>query len=64
MILRHLGGVLLKKKSLLRVDEEIFEHVLNKLNIQLESAREWRDRINTYFYRMTGIIDSAGRKIY
>ena len=47
-----------------KVDEEIFEHVLNKLNIQLESAREWRDRINTYFYRMTGIIDSAGRKIY
>ena len=27
MILRHLGGVLLKKKFLLRVDEEIFNKV-------------------------------------
>ena len=27
MILRHLGGVLLKKKFLLRVDEEIFDKV-------------------------------------
>ena len=29
MILRHLGGVLLKKNFLLRVDEEIFDKVKN-----------------------------------
>ena len=27
MILRHLGGVLLKKKFLLRIDEEVFDKV-------------------------------------
>lgn len=47
-----------------KVDIEIYEHVLNRLKEQLESACEWRDRINTYFYRMTGIKDKAGRKIY
>ena len=31
---------------------------------QLENAREWRDQINTYFYRFTGIPDEQGRTIY
>jgi alpha-glucuronidase len=30
----------------------------------LDNAREWRDVINTYFYRKTGIPDARGRKIY
>jgi alpha-glucuronidase len=28
------------------------------------NAREWRDQVNTYFYRHTGIPDERGRKIY
>ncbi|TYQ16617.1 UNVERIFIED_CONTAM: alpha-glucuronidase [Acetivibrio alkalicellulosi] len=47
-----------------KVPEESFNHVLEKLNIQLEHAKEWRDVINSYFYRKTGIKDELGRKIY
>ena len=47
-----------------KIDKVIFDHVLDRLNTQLESAREWRDRINTYFYRMSGIEDELGRTIY
>ncbi|MHB8062170.1 MAG: alpha-glucuronidase family glycosyl hydrolase [Ruminiclostridium sp.] len=46
------------------VSEEIFKHVLERLEGQLEYAKEWRDVINTYFYRKTGITDELGRKIY
>lgn len=47
-----------------RVDEEIFAEVLRRLELQTENAREWRDEVNTYFYRKTGIADENGRKIY
>ncbi|WP_160693164.1 alpha-glucuronidase family glycosyl hydrolase [Clostridium sp. C2-6-12] len=46
------------------IDENVYEHVLDRLNIQLDSARDWRDQINTYFYRMSGIQDNKGRIIY
>ncbi len=49
-------------KGLIR--EEIFEHVLKRLEGQLEHSKEWRDVINTYFYRKTGIPDELGRRIY
>lgn len=44
------------------IDENVYEQVLERLNIQLDSARDWRDQINTYFYRMSGIDDEKGRK--
>ncbi|MFP4660885.1 MAG: alpha-glucuronidase family glycosyl hydrolase [Halanaerobiales bacterium] len=47
-----------------RIDDETFNHVLARLNIQLEHSKEWRDVINTYFYRKTGIADEHGRNIY
>lgn len=47
-----------------RIDEKRFDRILKRLYVQLESAREWRDRINTYFHRMTDISDAHGRKIY
>lgn len=31
---------------------------------QLKNAREWRDVINTFFYRLSGVPDALGRKIY
>lgn len=46
------------------IPNDIYERVLNRLNIQLESSKEWRDRINTYFYRKSGVDDAMGRKIY
>jgi alpha-glucuronidase len=31
---------------------------------QLRSAREWRDQINSYFLRKSGVPDTHGRRIY
>ncbi len=41
-----------------------YESVLARLLSQLENAREWRDVVNTYFLRKTGIPDVHGRMIY
>ena len=46
------------------VPEDVFLRVQQKLQEQLAHAKEWRDVINTYFYRRTGIPDQHGRKIY
>lgn len=46
------------------IQPDIFALVKERLGIQLENAREWRDIVNTYFYRHTGIPDANGRKIY
>jgi alpha-glucuronidase len=43
---------------------EVYESVLSRFERQLINAREWRDQINTYFWRKTGITDKRGRKIY
>ncbi|MDR2596235.1 MAG: hypothetical protein LBC76_02830 [Treponema sp.] len=42
----------------------MYESVLSRFERQLLNAREWRDQINTYFWRKTGIADQKGRKIY
>lgn len=47
-----------------KVEQELFEHVLSRLEGQIEYAKEWRDVINSYFYRKTGIKDELERKIY
>jgi alpha-glucuronidase len=46
------------------IKDERFDNVLQRLEEQWEHAKEWRDVINTYFYRKTGIGDELGRKIY
>jgi alpha-glucuronidase len=46
------------------LEPEIYESVLARFERQLANAREWRDQINTYFFRRTGIADKHGRKIY
>ena len=46
------------------VDPEIFAEVRNRFRLQMKDAAEWRDVVNTYFYRKTGIPDAKGRKIY
>jgi len=47
-----------------KIDEQRFNEVLKRLEMQIEHAKEWRDVINSFFYRMTGINDEKGRKIY
>lgn len=46
------------------VEESFFETVTKGLEVQLHDAIEWRDVVNTYFYRKTGIADAYGRTIY
>lgn len=46
------------------VDGERYAHILGRLEVQLENAKQWRDIVNTYFYRKSGIEDAAGRTIY
>ena len=46
------------------IDEVSFKNVKEKLDKQLYIAKEWRDQINTYYYRMSGINDAHGRTIY
>jgi alpha-glucuronidase len=47
-----------------KVDAERFTEVLERIDVQLESAIQWRDVINTYFYRKSGIPDGGNRRIY
>jgi len=47
-----------------KIEPGIFALVKERLNTQLLNSYEWRDIINTYFYRHTGIPDAHGRKIY
>ncbi|MNJ77032.1 Xylan alpha-(1-_2)-glucuronosidase [compost metagenome] len=47
-----------------KVDQQRFAHVKERLLEQLESAKHWRDVINTYFYRKSGIPDEQNRVIY
>lgn len=57
---------LLDKWKLLKghISDDIYDEALRRFEMQVESAEEWRDVINTYFYRKTGIDDIRNRKIY
>lgn len=44
--------------------EAAFASVAERLKRQLENALEWRDVVNTYFYRKTGVPDEQGRRVY
>jgi len=47
-----------------KVPERIYHTVRERFDRQLYNAREWRDQVNSYFYRKSGIGDEKGRKIY
>ena len=47
-----------------KVPEKAFRHSLDRFEKQVKNARNWCDRMNTYFYRFTLIPDEKGRKIY
>lgn len=47
-----------------KLDSDVFERTMSRFKQQADSAKEWRDRINTYYFRMSGIPDNNGRTIY
>lgn len=60
------AGQLLRRWECIReyMNEEVYQQVADRLAEQAEHAKEWRDRINTYFFRKSGIADERGRTIY
>src|SRR5450759_4960709 len=46
------------------VPDDVHARVSERFEEQVRSAREWRDRICTYFLRKSGIPDARGRTIY
>jgi alpha-glucuronidase len=46
------------------VDARLSERVAERFAEQLRSATEWRDQVNTYFLRKSGVPDERGRTIY
>ena len=46
------------------IDETDWANVAERLQRQRENAIAWRDQVNTYFHRMSGIGDEHGRTIY
>ena len=47
-----------------RVAPEVDERVRERLDEQVRSAAEWRDQVNTYFLRKSGVPDGKGRHIH
>lgn len=46
------------------MEESLHKQVLERLVDQADHAKEWRDRINTYFFRKSGVPDKLNRLIY
>ena len=46
------------------INNKVFNRTLERLEFQKDHAKEWRDIINSYFYRKSMIEDIHGRKIY
>lgn len=46
------------------VDPRLSERIAERFAEQLRSATEWRDQVNTYFLRKSGVPDERGRTIY
>lgn len=46
------------------VASDLYTRVADRLDEQVRCAEEWRDQINTYFSRKSGVPDAHGRAIY
>lgn len=47
-----------------KIPDKAYHRMLERFHHQREHSREWRDQINTYFYRKSGIADEKKRKIF
>jgi alpha-glucuronidase len=45
------------------VDAALYARVRDLLDEQLRCAEEWRDQVNAYFFRKSGVPDARGRRI-
>jgi alpha-glucuronidase len=43
---------------------EVYELVKHRFEMQIHNAKEWRDQVNSYFFRKSGIPDEQDRTIY
>ncbi len=43
---------------------EVYELVKHRFEMQIHNAKEWRDQVNSYFFRKSGIPDEQNRTIY
>ncbi len=46
------------------IPAQAFDRVRKRFDLQLDNAKEWRDQVNSYFYRKSGIPDEKNRTIY
>ncbi len=46
------------------IPEEMYQRVVSRFEHQAAHSKEWRDIINSYFYRKSGIPDAYGRELY
>ena len=46
------------------IEKRAYETVRERFLRQLANAKEWRDQVNSYFYRKSGIPDEKGRDIF
>ena len=47
-----------------KIADEVYELVEKRFDLQLYNAKEWRDQVNSYFWRKSGIADEKKRAIY
>ncbi|MEU1689823.1 alpha-glucuronidase [Micromonospora sp. NPDC005707] len=47
-----------------RLDPGVYDRVRERLDEQLRCAQEWRDQVNAYFFRKSGVPDARGRPIH
>ncbi|HEX5404422.1 MAG TPA: alpha-glucuronidase [Pseudonocardiaceae bacterium] len=46
------------------VTEDVSARVAERLDEQVRCAEEWRDQVNAYFHRKSGVPDARGRPLY
>ena len=46
------------------IPEDIYKRILPRFEHQAAHAKDWRDIVNSYFYRKSGIADAKGREIF
>ncbi|MEU8227176.1 alpha-glucuronidase [Kribbella sp. NPDC048915] len=47
-----------------RFEPAVRHNVTARFEQQLANAREWRDQVNTFFHRLSGVADARGRTIH
>lgn len=46
------------------IPADIYERILPRFEHQAAHAKEWRDVVNSYFYRKSGVADEKGREFF